>query len=197
MSRIRKILPVLQGLLVTFCLIVLMYKLIDLGDVEVDETPPPQIPDVVHDQREVSENVNEFKPDVFDDPTEQPVIPDVKDDIAIPDDDIVFRVPSPDVSKTIESPVQRAYIPVYVPRPQYPRRAQSKGTEGYAVVEVTITTIGSVSDPVIIEEWPEGWGFGKAALKAAQKLKYSPKIVDGVPQEVKGVLYKFTFQMAK
>jgi len=196
-SRIRKILPALLGLLITFCLILLMYKLIDLGDVEVDETPPPQIPDVVHDQREVSENVDEFHADVFDDPVEQPVIPDVKDDIAIPDDEIVFRVPSPNVSETIESPVQRAYIPVYVPRPQYPRRAQSKGAEGYAVVEVTITTIGSVSDPVIIEEWPEGWGFGKAALKAAQKLKYSPKIVDGVPQEVKGVLYKFTFQMAK
>ena len=65
------------------------------------------------------------------------------------------------------------------------------------MVAVTITTVGDVRDPVMVEEFPEGWGFGSAALKAAAKLKYSPKIVDGAPQEVRGVLYKFTFQMAK
>lgn len=197
MSRIRKILPALLGLLITFCLIVLMYKLIDLSDVEVDVTPPPQIPDVVHDQREVIENLDEFEAEPFDDPVKQPAIPDVKDDVAIPDGEVVFKVPSPEVFDKVQTPIQRAYIPVFVPQPQYPRRAQGRGTEGYAVVEVTITTLGSVSEPVMVEEWPKGWGFGKAALKAAQKLKYSPKIVDGVPQEVKGVLYKFTFQMAK
>jgi protein TonB len=49
----------------------------------------------------------------------------------------------------------------------------------------------------MVEEWPEGWGFGRAALKAAGKLKYNPRVIDGVAQEVPGVLYKFTFQMAK
>ena len=65
------------------------------------------------------------------------------------------------------------------------------------MVEVIITTTGGVRDPVMIEEWPEGWGFGRAAIKAANKLKYNPRVVDGVGQEVTGVLYKFTFQMAK
>ena len=51
--------------------------------------------------------------------------------------------------------------------------------------------------PKMIEEFPEGWGFGRAALKAADKLKYNPRVVDGVGQEVPGVLYKFSFQMAK
>jgi protein TonB len=89
------------------------------------------------------------------------------------------------------------YIPVYVPQPQYPRRAQTRGKEGYAVIEVVITTTGGTRDPVMIEEFPEGWGFGRAALRAASKLKYNPRVVDGVGQEVPGVLYKFTFQMAK
>ena len=35
------------------------------------------------------------------------------------------------------------------------------------MVEVIITTTGGVRDPVMIEEWPEGWGFGRAAIKAA------------------------------
>ena len=89
------------------------------------------------------------------------------------------------------------YIPVYVPQPQYPSRAQTRGKEGYAVVEVIITTTGGVRDPVMVEEWPEGWGFGRAAIKAANKLKYNPRVIDGQAQEVPGVLYKFTFQMAK
>ena len=89
------------------------------------------------------------------------------------------------------------FIPVYVPQPQYPRRAQSRGKEGYAVVQVIITTTGGVRDPIMVEEDPEGWGFGRAALKAANKLKYNPRVVDGVPEEVSGVMYKFTFQMQK
>jgi protein TonB len=65
------------------------------------------------------------------------------------------------------------------------------------VIEVIITTTGGTRDPIMVEEFPEGWGFGRAALKAASKLKYNPRVVDGVGQEVSGVLYKFTFQMAK
>ena len=88
-------------------------------------------------------------------------------------------------------------IPVYVPQPQYPRRAQTRGKEGYAVISVIITSTGGVRDPVMIEEFPEGWGFGRAAVKAALKLKYNPRVVDGVSQEVTDVLYEFTFQMTK
>ena len=60
-----------------------------------------------------------------------------------------------------------------------------------------VVTTGGVRDPKMSEEFPEGWGFGRAALKAADKLKYNPRVVDGVGQEVPGVLYKFSFQMAK
>ena len=88
-------------------------------------------------------------------------------------------------------------IPVYVPQPQYPRRAQTRGKEGYAVISIIITSTGGVRDPVMIEEFPEGWGFGRAAVKAALKLKYNPRVVDGVSQEVTDVLYEFTFQMTK
>jgi protein TonB len=87
------------------------------------------------------------------------------------------------------------YIPIYVPQPKYPRRALVRGKEGYAVVEVTVTTTGAVRDPVLVEEFPEGWRFGRAALKAAKKLKYNPRVIDGQAQESSGVLYKFTFNL--
>ena len=86
-------------------------------------------------------------------------------------------------------------IPVYVPQPRYPRRAVTKGISGYAVVSVTITETGAVRDPLIVEEYPDGYSFGSAAEKAAAKLKYNPRVIDGQPQEVKDVLYKFSFKI--
>lgn len=67
---------------------------------------------------------------------------------------------------------------------------------GYAVVEVIITTTGGVRDPKLIEEHPTGYGFGSAALRAAERLRYNPRMVDGNPVEVPGVLYRFSFQIA-
>ena len=129
--------------------------------------------------------------------------------LELPDDNIEFETPENMVSMAAAPVLSKLsvglgsfardtdFIPVYVPQPQYPRRAQSRGKEGYAVVQVIITTTGGVRDPIMVEEDPEGWGFGRAALKAANKLKYNPRVVDGVPEEVSGVMYKFTFQMQK
>ena len=91
----------------------------------------------------------------------------------------------------------RSYLPIFVPSPQYPKRAVSRGKEGYAIVKITITATGAVSEPELVKESPEKWGFGKAALKVAHKLKYAPKIINGEAQEVPGVLYKFSFSIAK
>ena len=188
------------GLVVTFSLIVLMFKLIDSGNKEMDEKEAIKIADFLHVERErtTNEKVAEIeKPDEPEPPPE------------LPDDNIEFETPENMVSMAAAPVANKLsvglgsfardtdFIPVYVPQPQYPRRAQSRGKEGYAVIQVIITTTGGVRDPIMVEEDPEGWGFGRAALKAANKLKYNPRVVDGVPEEVSGVMYKFTFQMQK
>ena len=188
------------GLMVTFSLIVLMFKLIDSGNKEMDEKEAIKIADFLHVERErtTNEKVAEIeKPDEPEPPPE------------LPDDNIEFETPENMVSMAAAPVANKLsvglgsfardtdFIPVYVPQPQYPRRAQSRGKEGYAVIQVIITTTGGVRDPIMVEEDPEGWGFGRAALKAANKLKYNPRVVDGVPQEVSDVFYKFTFQMQK
>jgi protein TonB len=89
------------------------------------------------------------------------------------------------------------YLPLFVRSPNYPLAAQRKGREGYAVVELTVSKEGLVLNPIVIEEKPKGQKFGKAALKAASSLRYVPRFVDGEPVEVPGVLYKYTFQMAR
>ena len=201
MNAIRLSLSSVLGLFITFGLVFVMFKLIDSGNKEMDEEKAIKIPDFLHVERELTENVKKTEVEKPDEPETPP--PD------IPEDQIEFEVPdnavsmaAPKVSTSLNASLgtfarDSDYIPVYVPQPQYPRRAQSRGKEGYAVIEVIITTTGGVRDPKLLEEDPEGWGFGRAAMKAALKLKYNPRVVDGVGQEVPGVLYKFTFNMAK
>ena len=189
------------GLLTTFGLVMLMYTLIDSGSKELDEGPTIKIPDFLHVDRDVSENVKKTEVEKPEDPeTPPPEIPEENLEFEIPDN--VVSMAAPKVGGGMKVGLgsfsrDSDYIPVYVPQPQYPRRAQTRGKEGYAVVEVIITSTGGVRDPIMVEEFPEGWGFGRAAVKAALKLKYNPRVVDGVGQEVPGVLYKFSFQMAK
>ena len=201
MNAIRLSLSSVLGLFITFGLVFVMFKLIDSGNKDMDEEKAIKIPDFLHVERELTENVKKTEVEKPDEPETPP--PD------IPEDQIEFEVPenavsmaAPKVSTSLNASLgtfarDSDYIPVYVPQPQYPRRAQSRGKEGYAVIEVIITTTGGVRDPKLLEEDPEGWGFGRAAMKAALKLKYNPRVVDGVGKEVPGVLYKFTFNMAK
>ena len=76
------------------------------------------------------------------------------------------------------------------------------------MVKFTITESGSVEDAVPVEGYcgdPEGPQeemrpcsiFNSASARAALKLKYKPKIVDGKAVPVSDVLHRFTFIMAE
>jgi periplasmic protein TonB len=88
------------------------------------------------------------------------------------------------------------YLPIVKVAPQYPRRALNRGIEGYVIVEYTVTKQGTVKNPVVIEAKPQGT-FDKAAIKSALRYKYKPRVVDGVPIEVQGVQTKITFKLEK
>lgn len=188
------------GVLVTLSLVFVMFKLIDSGNKDMDEQPAYKIPDFLHVERDRTENAKMTEVDKPDEPEEMPDIPEEQIEFEAPENVVNMAAPKAGGSLSIgNSGFARDsdYIPVYIPRPQYPRRAETRGKEGYAVVQVIITTVGGVRDPVMIEEFPEGWGFGRSAVKAAKKLKYNPRVVDGVAEEVPNVKYKFTFQMPK
>lgn len=89
------------------------------------------------------------------------------------------------------------YMPLFHRSPDYPLRALERRKEGYVVIELTISKEGLATSPVIIEEEPKGYGFGKAALKAAHTLRYVPRFINGEPVKVSGVLYKYSFKMAR
>lgn len=86
------------------------------------------------------------------------------------------------------------YLPIVKVAPIYPRRAQARGIEGYVIVEFTVSKNGSVTAPLVVEAKPEGI-FDQAAIDAAKKFKYKPRVMDGEPVAVAGVQNKITFQL--
>ncbi len=86
------------------------------------------------------------------------------------------------------------YLPIVKVAPVYPRRAQQRGITGYVLLEFTVTATGAVRDPVVIEAQPQGI-FDNAAIQAALKFKYKPKVVDGEPVEVAGVRNLIKFEL--
>lgn len=82
------------------------------------------------------------------------------------------------VDKTSEGDV----IPLVTIRPMYPRDAAMKGIEGWVHVEFTITPIGTVIDPTVIDSDPPRI-FNREALRAIVKWKFKPRVVDGVAVE--------------
>lgn len=101
------------------------------------------------------------------------------------------------------------YLPIVKVQPIYPRRALSRGMSGWVIVEFTVTERGTVADPRVVENC--GWVknarteedchdspnsiFDRAALKAAEKFKYKPKVIDGEPVATAGVRNKITFEL--
>ncbi|MEJ2159513.1 MAG: energy transducer TonB [Chromatiales bacterium] len=86
------------------------------------------------------------------------------------------------------------YLPIVKVAPIYPRRALSRGIEGWVLLEFTVTKAGTVTDVRVLESEPPGI-FDKAASEAASKFKYKPRVVDGEPIDVKGVPHKISFQL--
>lgn len=64
----------------------------------------------------------------------------------------------------------------------YPPDAFRAQQEGSAVVRFSVSVDGSVSDLVIIDELPAGWGFGDAAVRALQRTTYPAR--DSVCEDV-------------
>ena len=86
------------------------------------------------------------------------------------------------------------YLPIVKVAPIYPRRAQTRGIEGYVLLEFIVTSTGAVRNPVVIEAKPPGI-FDRAAVQAALKFKYKPKVVNGEPVEVAGVRNLIKFEL--
>lgn len=101
------------------------------------------------------------------------------------------------------------YLPIVKVQPMYPQRALSRGMSGWVIVQFTVTAQGTTRDPVVVSNcaWIKGPRqkgechdnpntiFDSAAVRAAQKFKYKPRVIDGQPVDTAGVENKITFEL--
>jgi len=85
-------------------------------------------------------------------------------------------------------------IPLVRVNPLYPPRAQSRGIEGWVLLQFTISPQGTTKDIEILDADPKGY-FERAAKDAVQKYKYKPRIEDGVAVDWPGVQLVISFEI--
>lgn len=61
----------------------------------------------------------------------------------------------------------------------YPQRALRAEVAGSASLTCVVQTTGAVSDCVVTDETPGGYGFGSAARSLSREFRISPRTVDG------------------
>ena len=189
---------------ITVALFFLMVALISVGDTGIKTDNARKLADVIMPDRDIDTLYDDFeKPE---EPDQQP------EDIAQPELDLApiegvdVAIPKPKTNFAAGGGFFRdgEYIPLFKVTPIYPRRAQERGIQGYSIVAFTITETGTVEDVVPLEgfcgdptdpatEYRKCSIFNSAASRAALKLKYKPKIVDGNAVKVYDVPHKFTF----
>ncbi len=191
----------LFGIFITAGLFYLMYSLVLTDDVKLDDNGNTKIADIVMPAPEIDVRVTELKPEQPDEPEEPPPPMDTPD-VEVVDVDMAINMAAPagaDVKIGLGGGLGASdgeYLPIVKVAPIYPRRATSRGIEGYCIVEYTVTKNGSIRDPQAIDCQPSGV-FESASVKASLKFKYKPRVVDGEPIEVAGVQNKFTYTLEK
>lgn len=85
-------------------------------------------------------------------------------------------------------------LPLVNIQPTYPTRAAQRGIEGWAQVSFTVTETGGVRDVIVVDAEPAGM-FDQASIRAAERFRFQPRVVNGQPVEVPNVQYVFRFQL--
>ncbi len=86
------------------------------------------------------------------------------------------------------------YLPIVKVAAIYPALALAQGLEGYVVVQFTVARSGAVKDVVVVESTDSL--FERAAVEAAYKYKYRPRVIRGQSVEVPGVRNRISFDIA-
>lgn len=197
----RIVFSMVPATLVTLALYFLMMSLISTARQALNDDNERYVVDFVRLKQEETVKTKERKPEKPPKPQEPPpktTTPELQAPSLVQNAISIADVP---IDNTLDiatgfglGAADGDFLPIVKVQPIYPRRALSRGIEGYVILEFTVTKNGSVKDPVVIEANPERI-FNSAAMKAALKFKYKPRIVDGEPVDVAGVQNKLTFQI--
>jgi protein TonB len=188
------------GVVVTLSLLFLMQVLIATGKQALTKPRDRAQLEFVRVKRNESLNTEDFTPEKPPKPPETPPETPPQDMDSVDPTAPTINVAPPTVASetSIGGPggmniAEGDYLPIVRVAPVYPARALSRGLEGYVDMAFTVTTTGTVKDPVVV--YSTSSLFERAAIRAVLKFKYKPRVVDGVPVEVPNVKTRITFKI--
>ncbi len=77
--------------------------------------------------------------------------------------------------------------------PQYPQTMAVRGIEGWAVVGFDVEADGSTSNIHVVDV--SHTAFGRPAVRATERFRYKPRVIDGQPVPTRGVTNRFRFEL--
>ena len=205
MMAVRLLIGLVLGAFVTLGLFWVMQYLIATADRSLDDAKRGALVDFVRVKKnEVIERkqIKPRKPPPPDAPPPEPPAPKLDDLTPSADKIAISAVPvETDIDLTSGGfslgVGEGDYLPIVKVAPIYPRRAVSRGVEGFCIVEYTVTRSGTTRDARVIPDQCSSSLFEKASVDAALKFKYKPRVIDGEAVEVPGVRNKFTYELEK
>ena len=196
----RYALSIVIGVVVTLSLLFVMQLLIASGKAALSEPRDRAQLDFVRVTRNENLNTAAFPPETPPPPPEVPpeTPPQEMDNVDPNAPTINIAPPSVSADTNIGGPggmniAEGDYLPIVRVAPVYPARALSRGLEGYVDMSFTVTTAGTVRDPIVL--FSTSSMFERAATRAVMKFKYKPRVVDGIPVDVVGVKTRISFQI--
>ena len=201
---IRLAIGVALGLAVTAGLFWMMQYLIATADRSLNESASGNLVDFVRLKRDESiqrRQLKPKKPPPPEAPPPQPPTPKLEELNPSAEKIAISAVP-------VETDIEMSggfslgvgegdYLPIVKVAPIYPQRALSRGIEGFCVVQYTVTSLGTIKDPVVVESQCTSSLFHRASIQASMKFKYKPRVIDGQAVEVPGVQNKFTYEITE
>ncbi|MEM7431704.1 MAG: energy transducer TonB [Pseudomonadota bacterium] len=196
----RYVFSIVTGVVITISLLFVMHLLIKYGESVVQQEREKHQLEFVRVKRNEALNLDDFTPEKPPPPPEVPPETPPQDMDMIDPNAPTINVAAPTVSAdtNIGGPggmniAEGDYLPIVRVAPVYPARALSRGLEGHVDLAFTVTTAGTVRDPVVI--FSTSSLFERAAIRAVLKFKYKPRVVDGVPVDVPNVKTRITFKI--
>lgn len=196
----RYVFAIVVGSLVTLTLLFVMHLLIAYGEAALTKPRERHQLEFVRVKRNENVKTEDVQPEKPPPPPQVPPDTPPQQNDQIDPNAVAVNVAPPSVGNDLDiggpgsmNVAEGDYLPIVRVAPVYPARALSRGIEGYVDMSFTVTTTGSVKDPVV--EYSTSSLFERAATQAVLKFKYKPRVVDGQPVEVPGVKTRITFKI--
>ena len=178
---------------VAVALFFIMHSLVS-RDFKQEDVKARKIADIVVPDKTIETNLNEVKPEKPDDPEEPPPeLEPIQFDTQL-DMNVANTAPTTGINLNLNVSGMSSGDgePAYEGGACLPTSCTDRSISGYYYRYTVLNWFDP--DPFAVDCQPKGI-FERASLKASEKFKYKPRVVDGEPIEVAGVQNKFTYEL--